>query len=105
MKRRSTSLVCACLLEAATCGVASADDLRVVGAARSRQVETVRQLVAAHANVNAAELDGATALHWAAHWDDHEIADLLLRAGANVNASTDLGETPLSLACRNGSAR
>jgi ankyrin repeat protein len=39
----------------------------------------------------------------AAHWDDLKIADLLIRAGANVNARTDLGITPLYLACQNAS--
>ena len=45
-----------------------------------------------------------TALHWAAHWNAHDTARLLIRAGANVNAANDLGVTPLSLACGNGSA-
>jgi ankyrin repeat protein len=54
--------------------------------------------------VNATEGDGSTALHWAAHWDDLAIADLLIRAGANVNKATDLGVTPLALACTNRSA-
>ncbi len=48
--------------------------------------------------------DGATALLWAAHWNDLETADLLIRAGANVNAANDLRTTPLSLACTNGNA-
>jgi ankyrin repeat protein len=55
-------------------------------------------------NVNAAEGDGTTALHWAVHWDDLETADLLLRAGAKVNVKTDYGVTPLMLACGNGNA-
>ena len=48
--------------------------------------------------------DGTTALHWAARWDDLEMADLLIRAGANVKAANRFGATPLSLACMNGSA-
>ncbi len=48
--------------------------------------------------------DGATALHWAAHWDDLDTAALLLRAGADVNAANDFGVTPLSIACTNASA-
>ena len=55
-------------------------------------------------DVNAAQGDGATALHWAAHWDDLQTAELLIRAGASVNAANDLGVTPFSLACLNGSA-
>ena len=46
--------------------------------------------------------DGATALHWAAHWNDAATVDALIRAGANVNAATDIGVTPLWLACSDG---
>ena len=41
--------------------------------------------------------DGTTALLWAAHWNDLDTADLLIRAGADVNAANDLRMTPLSL--------
>ena len=49
--------------------------------------------------MNAAQPDGATALHWAAHWNDVDAAGRLIRAGANVNTATDLGVTPLLVAC------
>ena len=52
--------------------------------------------------MNAVQADGATALHWAAHWDDVPLAEALVRAGASVNAANDLGVTPLALACSNG---
>src|SRR5262249_14697787 len=52
----------------------------------------------------AAEADGTTALHWASYRDDVESADLLIRAGANVNAANDLGATPLWTASLNASA-
>ena len=51
-----------------------------------------------------AQADGTTALHWAAYRDDVDSADLLIRAGAKVNAANDLGVTPLWAACENGSA-
>ena len=54
------------------------------------------------ANVNAAEADGTTALHWASYRDDVESADLLIRAGARVNAANDLGATALWTASLNG---
>jgi ankyrin repeat protein len=50
-----------------------------------------------------AEADGTTPLHHAAYADDVPRADALLRAGADVNASNDLGATPLWLASQNGS--
>jgi len=54
-------------------------------------------------DVNATEGDGTTALHWACYRDDLEGADLLIRAGARVNAANDLGVTPLWAAAQNGS--
>src|SRR4029450_11983139 len=58
---------------------------------------TVRALLKQNADVNAAQADGMTALHWAAYHDDQEIAPQLLRAGANVKAANRYGVTPLSL--------
>ena len=55
--------------------------------------------------MNAARADGATALLYAAHWDDLETASLLLQAGARVNAAADHGVTPLARACENASLR
>ena len=86
--------------------LAAADtDLRLVQAVKNRERgrETVPTLLSQHVDVNAAQ-DGATALSWAAHWDDLETAELLVRAGANVNMANDYGVTALSLACTNGSA-
>jgi uncharacterized protein len=60
-------------------------------------------LLKQRANVNAAQGDGMTALHWAALQDDVEMLRLLLAARANVNATTRDGAiTPLLLACANG---
>ena len=67
-------------------------------------MDAVRALVKQRADVNAAQGDGATPLHWAVHRDDLAIADLLIRAGARANAANDLGMTPLHLACTNRSA-
>ena len=56
------------------------------------------------ADVNAAEADGMTKLHWAARNNDLTAARALVRAGANVNAASRYGITPLTLAAENGSA-
>ena len=56
------------------------------------------------ADVNAAQPDGTTALHWAARWDDLETAQLLIRAGADARAANHDGATPMFLAAQNGSA-
>src|SRR5215471_5409083 len=73
-------------------------------AAEQRDQPRVRALLATHVDVNAAQVDGTTALHWAAYYDDAETVALLVRAGANVNAVNRYGVPPLSLACSNGNA-
>lgn len=83
--------------------VAAAEEAGIADHARNRDTAAVRALVEQRADVNAPQGDGTTALHWAAHWNDLEMANLLLGGGANVNAATDLGITPLILACTNGS--
>jgi ankyrin repeat protein len=83
---------------------AAQDNLRLVEAARNRDRQAVHTLLNEQAEVDVRSHDGATALLWAAHWNDLETADLLIRAGANVNAMNDFRITPLSLACTNGNA-
>ena len=82
----------------------AAEDPRLVNAAERRDTQAVVSLLDQGVDVNGAQADGATALHWAAHWDDVGIARRLLRAGADVNAANDHGVTPLALGCENGSA-
>src|SRR3954469_16739194 len=62
----------------------------------------VRTLLERHVGVNTPQPDGMTALHWAAYQDDLPLAQLLVRAGANVKAANRYGVTPLSLSCTNG---
>jgi uncharacterized protein len=75
----------------------------IVDAARRGDRDALRALLQKGANVNEAEGDGSTALHWASYKDDLQAADLLIKAGANVNVSNDLGATPLWTASQNGS--
>jgi ankyrin repeat protein len=46
------------------------------------------KLIRERADVNAPQVDGATALHWAAYRGDKEAAALLIRAGANAGAES-----------------
>ena len=60
-------------------------------------------LLAAGADINAAEPDGATALHWVSYHDEIETLDRLLAGGADANAVNDLGVSALWTASENGS--
>ena len=91
------------MLSAAGLASAASPDLRLVSAVAAQDAQAVRALLDEGIDVNASRADGATALLWAAHWDDFDTADRLLRAGAHVNAADDHGVTPLARACENGS--
>ena len=94
------------------CGLAlllSASSVRGAGpdavladAAERMDRAAVRALLQQRVDVNTPQIDGMTALHWAAFKDDLETGELLVRAGANVKAANRYGVTPLSLACVNG---
>ncbi|MDQ3418385.1 MAG: ankyrin repeat domain-containing protein [Acidobacteriota bacterium] len=65
----------------------------------------VRTLLKDGADVNAAQGDGMTALHWAARQGSIDTVRILLFAGGNVRATTRLGGyTPLLLASQSGHA-
>jgi len=82
----------------------AADAVQAADAAEHRDIEALRSLIKQRANVNEAQPDGTTALHWAAHWNDLDAVNLLLRAGANAKASNRYGATPLSEAAALGNA-
>src|ERR1700722_20157742 len=82
---------------------AATADLRLIEAARNKEAKAVRELLAQHVPVTATAPDGFTALHEAVRYDNLEIVDLLIAAGADVAAATRYNITPLSLACTNGS--
>ncbi len=101
---RSTACWIGVTLLAATLFAAEGGRPPLVDAAKNGDKTALRELLAKKADVNAAEADGTTALHWASYRDDLESADMLLRAGAKANAANDLGATPLWAASQNGSA-
>ena len=77
----------------------------VADAAMKGDLAAVKKAVQQGADVNVAQGDGMTALHWAADRGDSAMTELLLKAHANVNAITrDAGYTPLHLASRKASA-
>lgn len=80
----------------------SATQWQLLEAAKNRKHEEVHSLLKGKAvDVNAAKADGTTALHWAAHWNDMEMVDMLIAAGAVPDPANDYGVTPLWEACFN----
>ena len=75
----------------------------VANAAEQNNVQIVRQLLQGGADVNAAQSDGLTALHWAAINNNLEMTEILLYAGGSFRSTTRVGGyTPLHLASQKG---
>jgi ankyrin repeat protein len=103
--RHSFLIVTGALLSVVFAGVGSAAVRPVADAAERGDISKVRQQLRSGADVNETQGDGMTALHWAAERGDTELAEMLIVAGANVEAGTRLGAySPLHLASRNGHA-
>lgn len=83
-------------------GPPTADSL--VEAVRRGDAPAVSRLIARGVDVNAADAEGGTPLHWAVYADHAPLADILLRAGARVERVNRYGVPPLALAAANGSA-
>jgi ankyrin len=103
MKSLSVRVFVAVVFVSVAAGRAAAATSPVADAAMKRDTAAVRALLQKKADVNAPQVDGTTALHWAVRVDDLEMADLLIRAGAKVAASNRDGVTPVQLAAMNGS--
>ena len=104
MRLRHSLYIAALVL--VTAGVGAAPSTSAVADATMKgDRAAVRTLIQQGADVNAAQGDGMSALHWAADRGDAELASLLIYAGANTGAVTRIGQyTPLHLASRAGSA-
>ncbi len=82
--------------------IAAGSDAPLADAAEKKDGASIRTLLQAGIDVNAPQVDGTTALHWAAYRDDLETMKLLLQGGADVTATNRYGVKALSLACTNG---
>jgi ankyrin repeat protein len=73
-------------------------------AARTADFDTAMRLVLTGADVDSAENDGTTALHWAAHAGQDALVVALLDAGAEPGVKNRYGMTPLQAAAEGGFA-
>ena len=100
-----TALLATCVIlgmSAAGATTAPTRDVPLIDAARAADADAVRALLERRVDVNTAETDGTTALHWASYKGDLETARMLLGAGADVGAANRYGVTPLALAAGRG---
>jgi ankyrin repeat protein len=104
MRAGQATAACAAALMVCFAASAAMAPSPVANAAEKGDVAKVQSLIAAKADVNAPQADGATALQWAAYENNSALADVLIKAGANVKLANHDGATPLSLAATNGNA-
>jgi ankyrin repeat protein len=84
--------------------VASGAGSDVADAAQKGDRAAVQKLIQQKVDVNAAQVDGARAIHWAVYRADDQLLDILIRAGADVKATNSQGVTPLMMASLYGNA-
>jgi len=101
---RTVLVMCSALPLLATSLHAAPAPASIVEAVRNADAATVRKLIKDRVDVNTAEVDGTTALHWAVRLNDVPTAELLIRAGADVKLTNRYAVAPLSVACTNGNA-
>ena len=82
LKYMAGSAALVMVLVGGVAGAAPADDAALADAAERRDTALVRTLLDAGADVNVAQVDGMTALHWAVYHDDADTARVLVASGA-----------------------
>jgi len=83
-------------------GEAEEEEVDLLAAVSSSDVDAVKELVAAGADVNEKDEDGRSALHFACGYGEIECARILLEAGATVDILDATKNTPLHYAAGYG---
>jgi len=99
-----TRLITLCLIVGLAGSASAQTGSRLIDAVKRQDTAAVRALIAARADLKAADADGSTALHWAAQRNNERLVDMLIIAGADARAATRYHVTPLYFACLNGNA-
>ena len=102
-ERTNMLIIKVCILVVASRSFAAESKSPVADAAERQDSQRLQAQLEQRADVNAAQADGMTALHWTVQHDDASGVKTLIKAGANVKAANRYGVTPLSIACTNGS--
>ena len=104
MRRKLVTVAVAVLVSPMLAWSALAADASLAIALKNNDRDTALKLIEQKADVNAAESDGTTPLHWAVYQNDVDLVDRLIKAGANVNAMNEYGSTPLAESAGTGNA-
>ena len=102
MNPRSIGALGALAIAVSSAAAFAAGRSDVADAAMNGDRQAVTRLLRQKADVNAPQVDGATALHWAVYRDDLELTGTLLAAKANLAAANRVGMTPLAMAALYG---
>src|SRR5258708_15348580 len=91
--KRAIFAVAFCLAAATT---AAAEDASLAGLIQAGHRDTALKMIAAGADVNAAQGDGTTPLHWAVYKIDADLVRALLERGAKPDVINNYGSSPLT---------
>lgn len=101
LTRRPIIVAMICLMCATSCFAAESKS-PLADAVEKQNWKLAGQLLERDADVNAAQVDGMTALHWAVFHDKVELTKQLVSAGADVKARNRYGVPVLYAGCQNG---
>ena len=79
--------------------------LLIEAVSQKKNTEIIEFIIKNKANVNAQDINGWTALHWAVSLSDYETAKLLIENGADLNAKTKVNDTPLHISAWNSGVK
>ena len=89
----------------AVAGTAAAADNSLAGLIQGGQRDAALKMITSGADVNKAQGDGTTPLHWAVYKIDAELTRALLARGAKPNVINNYGSSPLAEAVKVADAR